>query len=430
MTTTASTTAATAGSEVAQRAAAARLASRALARAGTAQKNEALERVAAALLAEQAALLAVNAQDIERGRARGLAESFIDRMQLDEGRIAGMARDARALAALPDPVGEVIERATRPNGLVVERVRVPLGVIAAIYESRPNVTIDIAALCVKSGNAVVLRSGSDAHATSAALAALVQRAVAEAGLPGECVQFIASTDRAEVGALLRAHESVDLVIPRGGAELIRRVRDEATMPVVAGGIGVCHTYVDADADVEVARAVVVNAKTRRVSICNALDTVLVHERVAAQVLPELARELGAHGVTLHADRRAASLCGAGAPVVAVQDADYDREWLSYDCSVRVVGSLEAALAHIEAHGSGHSEAIVTRSDAAAQRFLHEVDAAAVYVNASTQFTDGGEFGLGVEFGISTQKMHARGPMGLRELTSYKWVVTGTGQTRP
>lgn len=202
------------------------------------------------------------------------------------------------------------------------------------------------------------------------------------------------------------------------------------MPVVAGGIGVCHTYVDADADVEVARAVVVNAKTRRVSICNALDTVLVHERVAAQVLPELARELGAHGVTLHADRRAASLCGAGAPVVAVQDADYDREWLSYDCSVRVVGSLEAALAHIEAHGSGHSEAIVTRSDAAAQRFLHEVDAAAVYVNASTQFTDGGEFGLGVEFGISTQKMHARGPMGLRELTSYKWVVTGTGQTRP
>jgi glutamate-5-semialdehyde dehydrogenase len=277
---------------------------------------------------------------------------------------------------------------------------------------------------------VVLRSGSDAHATSAALAALVQRAVGEAGLPAECVQFIASTDRAEVGALLRAQESIDLVIPRGGAELIRRVRDEATMPVVAGGIGVCHTYIDADADAEMARAVVVNAKTRRVSICNALDTVLVHERVAAQLLPELARELGARGVTLHADGRAASLCGAGAPVVAVQEKDYDREWLSYDCSVRVVDSLDAALAHIEAHGSGHSEAIVTRSAEAAQRFLHEVDAAAVYVNASTQFTDGGEFGLGVEFGISTQKMHARGPMGLRELTSYKWVVTGTGQTRP
>ena len=420
----------TTGSEAATRAAAARRASRALGRAGTAQKNDALERVAAALLAEQAALLAVNAGDVARGRERGLAESFIDRMQLDEGRIEAMARDVRAVAALPDPVGELVERVTRPNGLVVERVRVPLGVIAAIYESRPNVTIDIAALCLKSGNAVVLRSGSDAHATSAALAALVQRAVGEAGLPAECVQFIESTDRAEVGALLRAQESIDLVIPRGGAELIRRVRDEATMPVVAGGIGVCHTYVDADADAEMARAVVVNAKTRRVSICNALDTVLVHERVAAQLLPELARELGTHGVTLHADGRAAALCGAGAPVVAVQEEDYDREWLSYDCSVRVVDSLDAALAHIEAHGSGHSEAIVTRSAETAQRFLHEVDAAAVYVNASTQFTDGGEFGLGVEFGISTQKMHARGPMGLRELTSYKWVVTGTGQTRP
>ena len=420
----------TTGSEAATRAAAARDASRALGRAGTAQKNDALERVAAALLAEERALLAVNAAEIARGRERGLAESFIDRMQLDAGRIAGMARDVRAVAALPDPVGELIERTTRPNGLVVERVRVPLGVIAALYESRPNVTIDIAALCVKSGNAVVLRSGSDAHATSAALAALVQRAVAGAGLPAECVQFIESTDRAEVGALLRAQESIDLVIPRGGAELIRRVRDEATMPVVAGGIGVCHTYVDADADAAMACDVVVNAKTRRVSICNALDTVLVHERIAAQLLPELARELGARGVTLHADGRAASLCGAGAPVVAVQEADYDREWLSYDCSVRVVDSLDAALAHIEAHGSGHSEAIVTRSDEAAARFLHEVDAAAVYVNASTQFTDGGEFGLGVEFGISTQKMHARGPMGLRELTSYKWVVTGTGQTRP
>jgi glutamate-5-semialdehyde dehydrogenase len=275
----------------------------------------------------------------------------------------------------------------------------------------------------------VLRSGTDAHGTSAVLAEIVAREAEAAGLPAGIVQFIDSTDRDEVGAMLRAHESIDLMIPRGGADLIRRVRDEATMPVVAGGIGVCHTYIDAAADLEQAQRIVVNAKTRRVSICNALDTVLVHASVAAQVLPALSIALGEHGVTLHTDARAGSLC-TGAPAVPVTEEDYDREWLSYDCSVRVVDSFDEALAHIEAHGSGHSEAIVTEDYSAARRFLQEVDAAAVYVNASTQFTDGGEFGLGVEFGISTQKMHARGPMGLRELTSYKWVVMGEGQTRP
>jgi glutamate-5-semialdehyde dehydrogenase len=302
-------------------------------------------------------------------------------------------------------------------------------VIAAIYESRPNVTVDIAALCLKSGNAVVLRSGSDAHATSGVLAEIVAREVIAAGLPNGVVQFVDSTDREEVGALLRAHDAIDLVIPRGGADLIRRVRDEATMPVVAGGIGVCHTYIDSAADLDMAQRIVVNAKTRRVSICNALDTVLVHSAVAAQVLPELSRALGEQGVTLHVDARAASLA-TGAPTVPVASDDYDREWLSLDCSVRIVDSFDEALQHIDVHGSGHSEAIITKDDAAARRFLTEVDAAAVYVNASTQFTDGAEFGLGAEIGISTQKMHARGPMGLRELTSYKWVIRGDGQTRP
>jgi glutamate-5-semialdehyde dehydrogenase len=395
----------------------------------TAQKDEALGRIADALVAEHGRILEVNAGDVARGRERGLNESFIDRMLLTTERIEAMARDVRAVIALPDPVGEVVEVSTRPNGLQIERVRVPLGVIAAIYESRPNVTVDIAVLCLKSGNAVVLRSGSDAHATSQVLAEIVAREVEAAGLPAGVVQFIDSTDRAEVGALLRAHEAIDLVIPRGGADLIKRVRDEATMPVVAGGIGVCHTYIDADADLEMAQRIVVNAKTRRISICNALDTVLVHSAVAAQVLPELSRLLGEQGVTLHADARAASL-STGASTVAVADDDYDREWLSLDCSVRVVDSFEDALEHIEQHGSGHSEAIVTADDMKARRFLTEVDAAAVYVNASTQFTDGAEFGLGAEIGISTQKMHARGPMGLRELTSYKWVIRGDGQTRP
>ena len=419
----------TTGSEATTKAAAARLASRRMGRVSSADKDAALLCIADALLAEQARIIEVNAGDVQRGRERGRTDSFLDRMLLTPERIASMAADVRAVAALADPLGRIEEMTTRPNGLQIGRVRVALGVIGAVYESRPNVTVDIAALCLKSGNGVVLRSGSDAHASSAVLAEIVAREAEAAGLPVGIVQFIDSTDRAEVGAMLRAHESIDLMIPRGGADLIRRVRDEATMPVVTGGIGVCHTYIDAAADLEMARSIVVNAKTRRVSICNALDTVLVHASVAADLLPELSRALGEHGVTLHTDARAGSLC-SGAPTVPVTAEDYDREWLSYDCSVRIVDSFEAALDHIDEHGSGHSEAIVTGDYAAARRFLQEVDAAAVYVNASTQFTDGGEFGLGVEFGISTQKMHARGPMGLRELTSYKWIVMGDGQTRP
>ncbi|MYD66664.1 MAG: glutamate-5-semialdehyde dehydrogenase [Chloroflexi bacterium] len=415
--------------EAVERAARVRRAARQLGTASTDLKDAALLRIADAIEAETNALLAVNGPELERARVNGLTDAFLDRMTLTPERIAGIARDVRAIAALPDPVGEVEDMATRPNGLQIGRMRVPLGVIGAVYESRPNVTVDIAAVCLKSGNGVLLRSGTDAHATSAALAAILQRETAAAGLPEHCIEFIQSTDRAEVGAMLRAHEYIDLMVPRGGADLIRRIRDEATMPVVAGGIGVCHTYVDDEAELDMAERIVVNAKTQRPSVCNAMDTLLVHSDVAASFLPRVARALGDHGVTLHVDDRAAGLVGDAAPAFPVEPEDYDREWLSLDCSVHIVDSLDDALDHIEVHGSGHSEAIVTDSYAAAQRFQREADASAVFVNASTYFNDGAQFGLGCEVGISTQKMHARGPMGLRELTSYKWVVLGTGQVR-
>ena len=415
--------------EAVERAAHVRKAARQLGTASTDLKDGALLRVADTIEAETDALLAVNGPELERARANGLTDAFLDRMTLTPDRIAGIARDVRAVAALPDPIGKVEEMTTRPNGLQIGRMRVPLGVIGAIYESRPNVTVDIATVCLKSGNGVLLRSGTDAHATSGALAAILQRETAAAGLPEHSVEFIQSTDRSEVGAMLRAAEYIDLMVPRGGADLIRRVRDEAAMPVVAGGIGVCHTYVDADAELAMAESIAVNAKTERPSVCNAMDTLLIHADVAASFVPRVARALGERGVTLHVDDRAAPLVGEGAPALPVEPDDYDREWLSLDCSVRIVDSLDEALDHIEVHGSGHSEAIVTDSYSAAQRFQREADAAAVFVNASTYFNDGGQFGLGCEVGISTQKMHARGPMGLRELTSYKWVVLGTGQVR-
>ena len=415
--------------EAVERAARVRKAARQLGTASTDLKDAALLGVADAIEAETDALLAVNGPELERARANGLTDAFLDRMTLTPDRIAGIARDVRAVAALPDPIGEVEDMTTRPNGLQIGKMRVPLGVIGAIYESRPNVTVDIAAVCLKSGNGVLLRSGTDAHASSGALAAILQRETAAAGLPEHSVEFIQSTDRSEVGAMLRAAEYIDLMVPRGGADLIRRVRDEAAMPVVAGGIGVCHTYVDGNADLAMAERIAVNAKTQRPSVCNAMDTLLVHSSVAEAFVPLVARALGERGVTLHVDERAAPLVGGAAPALAVQPEDYDREWLSLDCSLRIVDSLDDALDHIDVHGSGHSEAIVTDSYAAAQRFQREADAAAVFVNASTYFNDGGQFGLGCEVGISTQKMHARGPMGLRELTSYKWVVLGAGQVR-
>ena len=428
MTTTVSRPTDTAESEATRKAKLARAASRQMSAVSTTQKNDALRRIADAIEAETPRVLAVNGPEVERGRANGIMAAFIDRMELSEARLHAIANDTRAVAALPDPIGVTEEMVTRPNGLQIGRVRVPLGVIATIYESRPNVTVDIAAVCIKSSNAVVLRSGSDAHATSAVFAEIIARECTAAGLPEGLVQFIDSTDRAEVGALLGAGALVDLMVPRGGADLIRRVQEEATMPVVAGGIGVCHTFVDADADLDMARNIVINAKTVRPSVCNAMDTLLVHASVADRFVPMMTEAPGAKGVTVHADARALPLV-RGAEAVAVQPEDYDREWLSLDCSLRVVDDLDGAIEHIEAHGSGHSEAIITDSWTSSQRFQRDVDAAAVFVNASTYFNDGAQFGLGVEVGISTQKMHARGPMGLKELTSYKWIVLGTGQTR-
>ena len=410
---------------------AAREAGRILAQASGAAKNEALERIAQALSDRDEAIVAANAQDCAEAEAGGLAAAFLDRLRLTPERLAAQAVDVRQIARLDDPVGETIDEQVRPNGLRVQRVRVPIGVIGAIYESRPNVTVDITALCLKSGNACVLRGGKEALRSNRLLAELCRQGLADAGLPGDAIQFIDNPDRMLVGELLRMSDLIDLMLPRGGADLIRRVRDEAAMPVVAGGIGICHTYVDRDADPLMALEIVDNAKMRRTSVCNALDTVLVHREIAAPFLRELAGRWRPQGVQFRADPEAlATLKATDAEVIPAGPDDFDTEFLAPIAAVRVVGSADEALEHIAGHGSGHSEAICTRDDALAERFLREVDAAAVYVNASTQFTDGGQFGLGAEVGISTQKLHARGPMGLRELTSYKWVIRGQGQIRP
>jgi glutamate-5-semialdehyde dehydrogenase len=410
---------------------AARSASRRLASTSTEIKNEALLATAQALLDRQDEILGANRTDLDEARASGLSDAMLDRMRLDSGRLADMAADVRAIALLADPVGEMIEMRTLPNGLQIGRQRVPLGVIASVYESRPNVTIDISSLALKSGNAVILRGGKEAFRTNHVLAAIARTAQMSAGVPEGSLQMVEDTDRARVGELLHMRDAVDLLIPRGGAALIRFVKENATMPVVAGGIGVCHTYVHSAADLGKAVAIVDNAKTRRVSICNALDTVLVDRAIAEAFLSSLGALWAAKGVEMRCDARALSVLQArGLPAVAAQPDDYGMEFLAMVAAVRVVDSLDEALAHIETYGSGHSEAILTEDYGAARRFLAEVDACAVYVNASTQFTDGGQFGLGSEVGISTQKIHARGPMGLRELTSYKWIIQGDGQVRP
>jgi glutamate-5-semialdehyde dehydrogenase len=418
-------------SELEEKGAIARAAARRLATLPSTVKDRALLNIADALVARADEIVAANEEDIADARANGLGEHLIERLLLTPARLAGMAEDVRAIAALPDPVGEELDARRLPNGLRVARRRVPLGVIGTIYESRPNVTVDIAALCLKSGNAVVLRGGKEAIRSNTTLARIIREAIAAAGVPEGAVQLVESTDRSLVGEMLRLRDVIDLMVPRGSAELIRRVYAEAAMPVVAGGIGVCHTYVDRSADLDMARAIVVNAKTRRYSICNALDTVLVDEAVAGTHLPPIARALAEKGVELRAAPDAARVLeAAGIPSVPATAEDFGTEFLALVASVKLVEGIEGALEHIATYGSGHSEAIVTEDYTNAQRFLDEVDAAAVYVNASTQFTDGAQFGLGAEVGISTQKMHARGPMGLRELTSYKWVITGEGQTRP
>lgn len=398
-------------------------------------KNAALRATARLLRQRCDQITAENAEDVEESRG-SLSEAMLDRLLLTPDRVQGIADSLNALAALEDPIGEVIDARRAENGLLIERRRVPLGVIASVYESRPNVTIDIAAICLKSGNAAVLRGGREARRSNAVLAAALCDGLAEAGLPPAAVQLVRSADRALVGQMLAMNDLIDLMVPRGGKALIERVRDQAAMPVVAGGIGICHTYVDADADLQMALDVVDNAKTRRVSICNALDVLIVHETVAAPFLSALAQRWNPQthpegGVELRADDQALRLLQpTPARAVAAGEDDFDTEFLSLTAGVRVVPDADAALEHIAHHGSGHSEAIITADERLAERFLREVDAAAVYVNASTQFTDGGEFGLGAEVGISTGKFHARGPMGLRELSSYKWVVRGDGQTRP
>ena len=407
-------------------------ASRKLARLPTHDKNQVLLNVADLLRSNQVDVLAANQEDYREAKADGMDESLLDRLLLTRDRLSATAGEIQTVAGLPDPIGEVIETTSLPNGLVTSRRRVPLGVVGSIYEARPNVTVDIFGLCLKSGNACILRGGKETVRSNTALVALLRKALSDAGVTENAVQFVDNPDRTLVDAMLKMNQYIDLLVPRGGASLVRFVAENATMPAVTGGIGVCHTYVDRAADLKMAVEIVQNAKVRRPSICNALDTVLMHVEVAAIGLPLMAKELVASGVELHCDSRALSILGPDAPATAIpaNEDDWGQEFLSLTAAVKVVDSLEDALEHIETYGSGHSEAIITEDEAAANRFLDEVDAAAVYVNASTQFTDGGQFGLGAEVGISTQKFHARGPMGLKELTSYKWVIVGQGQTRP
>ena len=395
------------------------------------KKNAALEAVAARLLSETDAILAANREDVEAARGK-VSDVMLDRLTLTAERIAAMARGVRDVAALPDPEGRVLSRVTRPNGLVIEKTAVPLGVVAIIYESRPNVTSDAAVLALKSGNAVVLRGGRDAFRSNAAIVRAIRLGLEDAGLPGALVGFVEDTSHASADELMQAVGLVDLLIPRGGAGLIRRCVESARVPCVQTGTGICHVFVDASADLDMALDVIENAECSRPSVCNAEEALLVHRAIAGEFLPRLRERLtaaraakGLAEVELRLDPAAAAII----PGTPASSTDFDTEFLDYILAVAVVEDVDAAIAHIAAHSTGHSEAILTRDEANAEKFAALVDSAAVYVNASTRFTDGGEFGLGCEMGISTQKLHARGPMGLEELCSYKYVVRGTGQIR-
>jgi glutamate-5-semialdehyde dehydrogenase len=396
-----------------------------LAPLGRAAKDAALHAMADALVAATDAVLAANAKDVANGRDAGIGESLIDRLALDADRVAAMAQGLRDVAALPDPVGEVLRGYTQPNGLQIRQLRVPFGVVAIIYEARPNVTVDAAGLALKSGNAALLRGSGSAYESNSVLVDVLAAAAEKAGLPRDSVLLVPGTDRASVGHLLKARGLVDLIIPRGGAGLINYVVQNATVPVIETGVGNVHVYVDAAADLDMAERIVVNSKISRPGVCNSAETLLVHAAIADEFLPRITGALQSAGVVLHGDDAFAALDG----VLPATDEDWEREYLSLDMAARVVADVDEAIAHIRRWSSGHTEAIVTRDLDVAQRFVARVDSAAVMVNASTRFTDGGEFGFGAEIGISTQKMHARGPMGLAELTSTKWVVTGAGHTR-
>jgi glutamate-5-semialdehyde dehydrogenase len=411
---------------------AAKSASRRLAYLSTDIKNKALNNIASDLLARKDEILAANKQDYDKAKASGMGAALLDRLMLNKSRLEEIAADTRAVAALPDPVGETFDMRTMPNGLQIGKKRVPIGVIGAIYESRPNVTVDIASLCLKSGNAVILRGGKETINSNTAIVKVIQEACKKAGMPEGCVQFIDNTDHALVNHMLKMNDVIDLIVPRGGAGLIKSVKENATMAVVSGGIGVCHTYIDKSADIKKGVAIVYNAKVQRPTVCNALDTVLVHADIAKSYLPKMASELNKAKVELHGDKRTLAILKTDKSLnlIPAVEEDWGKEFLALTAAVKVVESLDEALGHIEKYGSGHSEAIVTEDYQSAMRFLNEVDAACVYVNASTRFTDGGQFGLGAEVGISTQKLHARGPMGLKELTTYKWIILGSGQVRP
>ncbi|MEW5988843.1 MAG: glutamate-5-semialdehyde dehydrogenase [Chloroflexota bacterium] len=411
---------------------AAKAASRKLATLTTRQKNQALLTIAEELEAQAAVILAQNALDIEDGRARGLTPALLDRLLLNEKRLAGLAADTRHVAGLPDPVGGEIVGRVLPNGLRLSKRRIPIGVLGVIYEARPNVTIDIATLCLKTGNAVILRGGSETLRSNLALVNVIQAALEREGLPLAAVQYVDNPDRALVAQLLRLDQYVDMIIPRGGAALHKLCREQSSIPVITGGIGICHVYVDDSADLDKAVDIVENAKVQRPSVCNALDTVLVNRKVAADFLPAMAARLSRSGVELRADADALTILqanGHGAKAVPAGPEDFDQEWLALILGVKVIDGLDEAIEHIQTHSTEHSDSILTNNWANAGRFVNEVNSAAVFVNASTRFNDGGQFGLGAEVAVSTQKLHARGPMGLEELTTYKWVCMGDGHIR-
>jgi glutamate-5-semialdehyde dehydrogenase len=402
-----------------------RSASHVLGTASRATKDAALHAMADALIEHQSTVLSANADDVQAAEERGTPSALVDRLRLDPSRVEAMADGLREVAGLPDPVGEVLRGSTLVNGLELRQVRVPFGVVGIIYEARPNVTADAAGICLKSGNAVLLRGSSSARRSNEAIVSVLREAAHASGLPADSVQLVPGEGHDAAKVLMQARGLVDVLIPRGGAGLIRSVVTESQVPVIETGVGNCHVYVDAEADLDTALAIVLNAKTQRPSVCNAAESLLVHADVAEDFLPRALAALGEAGVTVHGDARVAAHPG----VVPATEEDFATEYLSLDISAAVVDSLDDAIEHIRRYSSGHTEAIVTRSLEAARRFTHEVDAAAVVVNASTRFTDGGEFGFGAEIGISTQKLHARGPMGLPEMTSSKYVVTGDGHTR-
>jgi glutamate-5-semialdehyde dehydrogenase len=409
--------------------AAAKRASRELAQLGAGVKNAALTAVADALITRTGEILEANELDLAAGREAGLSSALLDRLALDEGRIAGIAEAVRAIVALPDPVGEVIDGHRLPNGLDVRKVRVPLGVVAVVYEARPNVTIDAAVLCLKSGNAVVLRGSSTAAHSNAVLASIAAEAAEGAGLPEGSLSLIGGGERSELAELATQTGVVDLIIPRGGEGLKNALKDVATVPVIYAASGNCHIYVDSSADLDAAERIVLNAKLQRPGVCNAAESLLVHAKVAGEFLPRILPALAAAGVSLHGDRQVIAAAPAGVAVAEATEADWATEYLALELAVKVVDSAQEAISHINQYGSGHSEAIVTGSTASARLFQRAVDAACVYVNASTRFTDGGEFGMGAEIGNSTQKLHARGPIGLRELCTFKYLVEGSGHVR-